>query len=96
MTTKRLAVQIYSDIHIELWNKLPELPVNSKYLFLAGDICRLTHPLFYPFFDYCSSKWEKVFYTPGNHEFYEKGKIIMKCVLNINISLTRDIKMYFI
>lgn len=74
MTTKKLAVQIYSDIHIELWNKIPEIPVNSKYLFLAGDICTLTHPLFYPFFDYCSSKWEKIFYTPGNHEFYEKNK----------------------
>jgi UDP-2,3-diacylglucosamine pyrophosphatase LpxH len=74
MTSKKLLIQIYSDIHIELWNKIPELPVKSKYLFLAGDICTITHPLFYPFFDYCSNKWEKVFYTPGNHEFYLKNK----------------------
>jgi len=74
MTTKKLSIQIYSDIHIETWNKLPEIPVNAKYLFLAGDICTQTHPIFYSFFDYCSSKWEKVFYTPGNHEFYVKHK----------------------
>ena len=74
MKGKKLSIQIFSDLHLEAWNKLPELPVNSKYLFLAGDICTLIHPLFYPFFDYCSSKWEKVFYTPGNHEFYVKRK----------------------
>lgn len=70
MSVKKLAIQIYSDIHIELWNKLPEIPVNAKYLFLAGDICKLYHPLFYPFLDYCSSRWQKVFYTSGNHEYY--------------------------
>jgi predicted phosphohydrolase len=74
MTTRKLTIQIFSDIHIELWNKLPTLHVNSKYLFLAGDICSQTHALFYPFFDYCSNHWEKVFYVPGNHEFYVKTK----------------------
>ena len=73
-SSKKLIVQIFSDIHIELWNKLPELPVRAKYLFLAGDICNQIHPLFYPFFDYCSSNWEKVFYISGNHEFYVKKK----------------------
>jgi len=74
MSTKKIAIQIYSDIHIELWNKLPVIPVRSKYLFLAGDICTLSHELFYPFFDYCSLNWEKIFYTPGNHEFYSKKR----------------------
>ena len=74
MTTKKLLIQVYSDIHIELWNKIPELPVKAKYLFLAGDICNQIHPLFYPFFDYCSSNWEKVFYISGNHEYYVKKK----------------------
>ena len=72
MSIKKLSIQIYSDIHMELWNKLPEIQVNAKYLFLAGDICNLHNPLFYPFLDYCSTKWEKVFYTPGNHEYYSK------------------------
>ena len=57
-----LLLQIFSDIHIELWNKMPEIPVMAKYLFLAGDIIQLNHPLFYKFFDYCSANWEKVFY----------------------------------
>jgi hypothetical protein len=74
MDLRELTMQIYSDIHIEIWNKLPVIPVMAKYLFLAGDICPLNHPLFYKFFDYCSSKWEKIFYTPGNNEFYSGKK----------------------
>jgi predicted phosphodiesterase len=74
MTTKKLFIQVFSDIHIELWNKLPEIPVKARYLFLAGDICKLDHELFFPFFDYCSLNWEKVFYSPGNHEFYSKKR----------------------
>jgi predicted phosphodiesterase len=74
MTSKKLLFQTFSDIHIELWNKIPELPIKAKYLFLAGDICNQVHPLFYPFFDYCSSNWEKVFYISGNHEYYVKKK----------------------
>lgn len=63
-------IQVFSDFHIELWNKIPEIPAKSKYLFLAGDICQLTHPLFFPFLEYCSKNWIKIFYVPGNHEFY--------------------------
>lgn len=74
MSKRKLLIQVYSDIHIELWNKMPEIPVMAKYLFLAGDIIQLNHPLFYKFFDYCSANWEKVFYTPGTHEFYSKKK----------------------
>ena len=74
MTTKKILFQVYSDIHIELWNKFPKIPAKSKYLILAGDICQLDDPLFYKFLDYCSSKWEKIFYIPGNHEYYSKKK----------------------
>jgi predicted phosphodiesterase len=69
-----IKIQVYSDLHIEKWNKVPNLPAKTKYLFLAGDICQLSHPLFYKFFYYCSSHWEKVFYTPGNQEFYSRKK----------------------
>ena len=72
--SKKISIQVFSDIHIELWNKLPEIPIRAKYLFLAGDICYQTHPLFYKFLSFCSLNWEKVFYTPGNHEFYIKNK----------------------
>jgi len=74
MTTRKIAIQVFSDIHIELWNKIPEIPVKAKYLFLAGDICIINHPLFYPFLDYCSQNWTKTFYVPGNHEYYTKKK----------------------
>lgn len=73
MTTK-LLIQVFSDIHIELWNKFPKFPVKSKYLVLAGDIGQINHPSFYPFLDYCSGNWKKIFYIPGNHEYYSKNK----------------------
>ena len=73
-TAKKIIIQVFSDFHIEIWNKLPIIPVRAKYLFLAGDICNITHPLFYPFLDYCSLNWQKTFYIPGNHEYYIKKK----------------------
>ena len=73
MTTK-IAIQIYSDLHIELMKQFPQIQPTSKYLFLVGDICQLNHPLFFKFFDYCSPLWKKIFYTPGNHEFYSGKK----------------------
>lgn len=74
MSAKKLAIQIFSDIHIELWNRVPEISVKAKYLFLAGDICYFNHPLFFKFLDYCSSNWVKTFYIPGNHEYYIKKR----------------------
>jgi hypothetical protein len=74
MTSKKITIQVYSDIQIESWNKIPILPIKAKYLFLAGNICNQTHPLFYKFFDFYSTKWEKIFYIPGNKEFYIKKK----------------------
>jgi predicted phosphohydrolase len=74
MTTNRVLIQVFSDIHIESWNNLPEIPAKAKYLFLVGDICFLNHPLFFRFLDYCSKTWIKTFYIPGNHEYYNKKK----------------------
>ena len=74
MTTRKLLFQVYSDIHLEIWNKIPLIPIKSDYLILAGDIVQLEHPLFYPFLDYCSRNWKKTFYIPGNHEYYSFNK----------------------
>jgi predicted phosphodiesterase len=74
MSEKRILIQVFSDIHIEVWNKIPEIPVRAKYLFLAGDICNLNHPLFFQFLDYCSRNWVKIFYITGNHEYYIKKR----------------------
>lgn len=67
---KKLSIQIYSDFHIELLQQLPQIIPTAKYLFLVGNICQLNHPLFFKFFDYCAKLWDKIFYIPGNHEFY--------------------------
>lgn len=76
MTTRKVLIQVYSDIHLEIWNKMPEIPVKADYLILAGDISQLNHPIFYRFLDYCSKKWKKTFYIPGNHEYYSYKKNI--------------------
>lgn len=70
--TAHITVQIFSDIHLEMQTMLPEIPVKAKYLILAGDICQLSHPLFYPLLDYCSVHWAKTVYIPGNHEYYSR------------------------
>jgi len=70
----KLLIQVYSDLHIEMMKNFPRVKPTAKYLFLVGDICQLNNPLFFNFFDYCSPLWEKIFYTPGNHEFYFKRK----------------------
>lgn len=93
--TSKIAVQIYSDIHIELWNKMPKIPVNAKYLFLAGDICTISNKLFYDFFDYCSSNWEKTFYVPGNHEFYSKKRNYNELDFEYKLKLTEKYKNVF-
>ena len=92
MRSKKLIIQVYSDIHIELWNKVPEIPVKAKYLFLAGDICPLHHNLFFQFFDYCSLNWEKIFYTPGNHEFYSKKRNYGELDFEYNLKLNERYK----
>lgn len=74
MSTKSILIQVYSDLHLELWDKIPPIPAKAKYLFLVGDVCNLNHPLFFPFLDYCSQNWTKTFYIPGNHEYYIKKK----------------------
>jgi hypothetical protein len=35
-TAKKIIIQVFSDFHIEIWDKLPTIPVRAKYLFLAG------------------------------------------------------------
>ena len=85
MSTKKITIQVFSDIHIDLWNRMPEFSVKAKYLFLAGDICNINHKLFYPFLDYCSKNWVKTFYVPGNHEYYIKKKNYIEIVLGLII-----------
>ena len=68
--------QLYSDLHLEFYKEYPRIPCLKKYLILAGDIGKINTTCFHAFLDYCNSKWEKVFYVLGNHEFYHFDKTI--------------------
>ena len=59
MITRKLLVQIYSDLHLELTKSIPKIVPRSPYLFLAGDISRFSHPSFKEFLEYCNQNWEK-------------------------------------
>ncbi len=65
--------QYVSDLHLETNNNLKysELisPNNNNYLILAGDICPL-YILPLDFLEWCSKNFKKVFYIPGNHEYW--------------------------
>ncbi|CAI7625395.1 unnamed protein product [Penicillium glandicola] len=65
--------QILSDLHLEINQQYSfEIPVCSKYLILAGDIGRLKdYNNYRDFLQTQTSKFEIVFLTLGNHEFYE-------------------------
>jgi len=71
---KHFTFQLYSDLHLEYSKNIPKIEPLTNYLFLAGDIGKINTDIFEQFFDYCSSKWEKVFYCLGNHEFYHSFK----------------------
>jgi hypothetical protein len=62
MSTKKLLIQIYSDLHLELTKSIPKIEPRCPYLFLAGDISRFSHPSFKEFLTYCNENWEKTEY----------------------------------
>ena len=76
---KKFRIQYVSDIHLEMYDKVPfPLIVKpaARYLALCGDIGHPRQPIFQNFMEYCSQRWDKVFYVPGNHEYYNKKNIV--------------------
>ena len=71
--------QIISDIHLEYYDKLPELnyffTVSAHNLILAGDICYYQHPNFMIYFNKVSKLFDNVFFIPGNHDYYAYNHI---------------------
>lgn len=66
-------LQYVSDLHLEI-NQILNYeslvrPI-APYLALVGDIGHIQTNNYKPFFDYVSNEFEKVFYVPGNHEYY--------------------------
>ena len=82
MSTKKLLIQIYSDLHLELTKSIPKIIPRSPYLFLAGDISKLSHPSFKEFLIYCNSNWSQVFYVFGNHDYWDPNSHIQKIKQN--------------
>ena len=73
-------VQIFSDLHISMNNKIPNITPTADYLILAGDIGKLEDKNFINFMKYVNSKWKKVIYILGNHETYHKKYTIYEII----------------
>ena len=78
MSTRKLLIQIYSDLHLELTKTIPQIFPRSPYLFLAGDISRFSHPSFKEFLEYCNENWQKTFYVFGNHDYWNQNSYVQK------------------
>jgi predicted phosphohydrolase len=92
-----VSLHIISDIHVEDGTKLEKVlcPDSKGILVLAGDLtrvatgsCLFVHALA----DICS-KYHKVIFIPGNHEYYcIKGKTPMSNILKSVRSMTKNLK----
>lgn len=69
--------EVISDTHLNLWKYKPEqiLPIFSlktPNLILAGDIGDPDESTLYTALQLACTKYKRVLYIPGNHEFYER------------------------
>ena len=69
-----MKVQIFSDIHLEYYSKIPQIEPLSEYLILAGDIGYIDSNIYKDFIKYVSKNWKNVFLVIGNHEYYHDTK----------------------
>jgi len=76
MPERKILIQIYSDLHLELAKSIPNIEPIAPYLFLAGDISRFDHPSFKEFLVYCNKNWEKTFYVFGNHDYWNTNSYV--------------------
>jgi len=74
-----MKIQYCSDLHLEFKanaqyiNQNP-LKISGDILILAGDIIPLHDEFFnHPFFQFVSENYRKVYWVPGNHEFYHRN-----------------------
>ncbi len=100
-----MKIQYCSDLHLEFEQnnkyliKKP-LSVNGDILILAGDIVPLHDEHFNNyFFRFISDNYKRVFWVPGNHEFYHKDINEYSSSYNItlrhNISIVNNIELYY-
>lgn len=72
---KNTKFQYISDLHLETYKGFPKLPVAANNLILAGDIGNPFKSNYRDFLSYCSTKYEKTFLIPGNHEYWNHKSI---------------------
>lgn len=72
-----MRIQYFSDLHLEFeqnhkyFTDIATLPVTGDILILAGDIVPIHDEyLNNPFFRLISQNYSRIFWVPGNHEFY--------------------------
>jgi Icc-related predicted phosphoesterase len=65
-----MKLQFMSDLHIDHYNHFFEIQPVAPNLALIGDIAQSYTPKMYKFLDSISSEFERVFFIPGNHEYY--------------------------
>jgi len=74
-----MKIQYCSDLHLEFeensrYLSVHPLPVRGEILILAGDIIPLLDEFFHqPFFRFIEENYSRVFWVPGNHEFYYRN-----------------------
>lgn len=88
MPLRKIVIQVYSDLHLELTKSIPKIVPKSPYLFLAGDISRANHPSFGEFLSYCNDNWKKTFYVFGNHDYWNTDSYVQQ--------IKRQVKEYLI
>ena len=76
--SRKIYIQIYSDLHLELTKSIPKILPKSPYLLLAGDISKFGHPSFEEFLHYCNNNWKKTFYVFGNHDYWNTNSYMQK------------------
>jgi Icc-related predicted phosphoesterase len=100
-----MRIQYCSDLHLEFehnskyLNNKP-LIVSGDVLILAGDIVPLHDEHFNnPFFSFIADNYEKVFWVPGNHEFYHKDLDEFNNSYNIelrsNVNIVNNIELQY-
>lgn len=80
-----IKIQYISDIHLEFYKDVPDIPVNADILILAGDVGYPTMPIFWEFLEKMSEQFKHVILIAGNHEYYHTNSAIKKGrILTIN------------
>ena len=80
MSTVNIKLYTVSDLHID-WNQtsqqeyhdmFKDIERDSSYLIIAGDLCEVRNEYeLFQFFDTVTLLFKKIFYVPGNHEYYK-------------------------